>query len=30
MSFTPFAFIVEGANVGDDPNGIGAEVGSKF
>ncbi len=30
MSFTPFAFIVEGANGGDDITGIGAEVGFKF
>jgi hypothetical protein len=30
MSFTPFAFIVEGANGGDDTTGIGAEVGFKF
>ena len=30
MSFTPFAFIVEGANGGDDTTGIGAEIGFKF
>ena len=30
MSFTPFAFIVEGANGGDDITGVGAEVGFKF
>jgi hypothetical protein len=30
MSFTPFAFIVEGANGGDDTTGVGAEVGFKF
>ena len=30
MSFTPFAFIVEGANNGDDTTGIGAEIGFKF
>ena len=30
MSFTPFAFIVEGADGGDDTTGIGAEVGFKF
>ena len=30
MSFTPFAFIVEGANGGDDITGIRAEVGFKF
>ena len=30
MSFTPFAFIVEGANGGDDTTGVGAEIGFKF
>jgi hypothetical protein len=30
MSFTPFAFIVEGADGGDDTTGIGAEIGFKF
>ena len=30
MSLTPFAFIVEGANGGDDTAGIGAEIGFKF
>ena len=30
MSITPFAFIVEGANGGDDTTGVGAEIGFKF
>ena len=30
MSFTPFAFIVEGANGGTDTTGVGAEIGFKF
>ncbi len=30
MSFTPFAFIVEGANGGDDTTGVGAEIGFSF
>ena len=30
MSFTPFAFIVEGASGSDDTTGVGAEIGFKF